>query len=126
MTPLPVITNCDACGACCLHLGTPPGYAAFFPADLADAEAGRRRAMPEDRETFDRLPAAARRELADYYAAVRRGEVADRTRNDDTPCLWYDAEAHRCRWHDFRPLVCREFEVGGEDCLRLRDECLAP
>jgi Fe-S-cluster containining protein len=37
-----------------------------------------------------------------------------------TPCIWYDAESHRCRHYEYRPLACHEFEVGGDDCRDAR------
>ena len=48
--------------------------------------------------------------------------VDHRTRRADgsplvgTPCLWYDQETRRCKHYEYRPLACREFEVGGDDC----------
>jgi hypothetical protein len=38
------------------------------------------------------------------------------------PCLWYDVETRTCRHYERRPEACRQFEVGGEDCLWLRGE----
>jgi Fe-S-cluster containining protein len=115
---LPVV-SCDGCGRCCERVGTPPGfYGAYCSPDwdgmfLADAE---------DHDHWQAIPAELRRELADYYAAVDRGDTPDRSEAGDLPCLWYDAAAKRCRHHEHRPAVCREFEVGGEDCLRFRED----
>lgn len=117
-TELPVL-DCSNCGACCTHVGTPPGFAGFFP------RAGH--AVPEhwktwpDYRTLAAAPERVRAELAAYYAALDRGETADRCR-DELPCLWYDPAARTCRHHAHRPQVCREFEVGGEDCLRARNK----
>lgn len=36
------------------------------------------------------------------------------------PCLWYDAETRQCKHYEHRPEVCREFEMGGDDCLEMR------
>jgi Fe-S-cluster containining protein len=38
------------------------------------------------------------------------------------PCLWYDANLKRCSNYEHRGLVCREFEVGGPDCLTMRED----
>jgi uncharacterized protein len=117
-TQLPVV-SCEGCGACCRHIGTPPGFAAFFPSPG--------HLIPEewkqwpDYGYFLAAPESARQQLADYYAAVDRGEVTDRSAYD-CPCLWFDLESGRCRHYEYRPEVCREFEVGGEECLRLREE----
>jgi hypothetical protein len=34
--------------------------------------------------------------------------------------MWFDAATRKCRWQAWRPTICREFEVGGQDCLRAR------
>lgn len=38
------------------------------------------------------------------------------------PCLWYNTELKRCSNYDHRGHVCREFEVGGEFCLSMRED----
>jgi Fe-S-cluster containining protein len=37
-----------------------------------------------------------------------------------TPCIWYDEVTRRCRHYDYRPLACRQFEVGSYDCRDAR------
>ena len=37
------------------------------------------------------------------------------------PCFWLTSE-NRCRHYEHRPEVCRQFELGGEDCLAVREE----
>jgi Fe-S-cluster containining protein len=63
-------------------------------------------------------PQELRDELAAYYARCR----ATGDFRDGRPCIWYDEGARRCKHHEHRPQVCREFEVGGEDCPRIRRE----
>lgn len=41
-------------------------------------------------------------------------------RLDDGWCIALDRETMLCRIYDLRPAVCREFEVGAEDCLAER------
>jgi Fe-S-cluster containining protein len=37
--------------------------------------------------------------------------------NDSLPCIWFDAEAKRCKHYEHRPEACREAVVpGDEDC----------
>ncbi|MBK1694480.1 zinc/iron-chelating domain-containing protein [Chromatium weissei] len=38
-------------------------------------------------------------------------------RLDDGWCAALDRDTLRCRIYEQRPLVCREFEMGGADCL---------
>ena len=40
-------------------------------------------------------------------------------------CYWLGADG-KCLHYDERPLVCREFEMGGEDCLTLRKGHVPP
>lgn len=121
MLPLPMIdVTCDDCGACCRHVGTPPGFALYFPvAGQLTPEWGWQN---EDGLIIAAMPEDVYRELRDYYAAVDRGEVADRTQDDATPCLWFDEGTKRCRHHAHRPSICREFPVGDEDCLKFRQQ----
>lgn len=113
MTPLPVV-SCDACGACCTIVGAPPGaylYLAQLPTrpDL----------WPEwvvgspDVPRWQRAPEAARAAVRAYDPAGTPG---------GKPCVWLDLETRRCRWYEHRPEVCRTFEMGGRDCLKMRHD----
>lgn len=106
--PLPVI-DCEGCGLCCTHMGSPPGFAA-----------ARLHPGAEDYTLWLALPGELRQELTDYYTSVERGESIDRAA-ERLPCLWYDDATRKCRHHEFRPFVCRDLRVGGYSCLRIRD-----
>jgi Fe-S-cluster containining protein len=41
-------------------------------------------------------------------------------RLDDGWCAALDRDTLRCRIYAQRPLICREFEMGGSDCLAER------
>jgi Fe-S-cluster containining protein len=53
--------------------------------------------------------------LADYRARRASGRPLS-----GTPCVWFEAETGRCRHYEYRPLACREFELGGQDCQDAR------
>ena len=38
----------------------------------------------------------------------------------DGPCTWFDPESRLCIHHEYRPQVCREFQVGNAECLEWR------
>ncbi|GGM08712.1 YkgJ family cysteine cluster protein [Pseudomonas asuensis] len=42
-------------------------------------------------------------------------------RLDDGWCAALDREMMRCSIYENRPLICREFEMGGDDCLEERN-----
>ena len=47
-------------------------------------------------------------------------EVAAAANHQRTgPCLWLNAN-NRCGHYEHRPEVCRQFELGGEDCQEVR------
>jgi Fe-S-cluster containining protein len=50
---------------------------------------------------------------------VLTASILANDRADDEPCLWLGPDG-RCAHYDDRPEICREFELGGEDCLRVR------
>lgn len=114
--PLPV-ADCSGCGACCTEIGTPPGFAVFFPPPGHEVPASYRE-WP-DWGYLAAAPPAVRDELAAYYAAVDRGEVADRS-GYPVACLWYDPVARACRHYEYRPEVCRDFRANSYSCRRWR------
>lgn len=96
---LPVIKNCDDCGVCCIgQEALPVGYYL----------------SPTDDKSI--LPPEL---LAELKALAERFNREGWPCNGE-PCVWYDAETKRCRHHEYRPDICRDFEVGGEDCRRVR------
>ncbi len=105
MNPLPVL-NCDDCGACCMHVGTPPGYSVRIDDDgtLVLIATG------ENLERLRSMPAALLQELS----------LNSKRRLYDQRCYWFDVATRRCRHYDFRPTECRTFEVGGVGCLAVR------
>jgi|SRR5579859_1831184 len=100
--PLPVVTSCRDCGACCTEQAALPlsWYLAAQP--LGDPGAIPPELLAELRELLVRF----------------RGEGFP---PDRSPCIWYDAETRRCRHYDHRPAICREVvQVGDEVCRRWR------
>jgi Fe-S-cluster containining protein len=97
---LPVIESCAGCGACCQVVTHPPFYSVFH-------------GVGED--AWERLkadrPDLIAALLADYKARRANGMPLA-----GTPCIWFDAATGLCRHYEYRPLACREFELGGEDC----------
>ena len=62
------------------------------------------------------LPTHLRTELTEYRRRYQEPDAGEL----DGPCFWYDQETGRCKNHEFRPNVCRDFEVGCTDCLGWR------
>jgi len=105
--PLPLIRDCRDCGACC------EGQAAL-PIHLV----GERFTM----ESVNPLPPELAQELRETTARF----LADGFPPDGSPCIWYDAEAKRCKHYDYRPTVCRdEVKPGDEACRRMSWDLLA-
>ncbi len=98
--------SCDGCGLCCEGIGSPvvlyasrtglPTPHPFRPAEL-----------PQD----------LIEEIDIHFSGLTRGqESQDR-------CLWFDPVVRACRHYEFRPQICRDYELGGRACLqRRRDE----
>jgi uncharacterized protein len=124
MHSLPVLT-CNDCGACCLTMGTPPGFILAF-ARQADSGFLKDDEGDEDHPEFaellrlwESMPSEVRQELADYYGALWAGRVVDRA-GEEQPCLWLDLQTRQCRHYEHRPPVCRDFAVGGQGCFSWR------
>lgn len=77
--PLPTITNCDDCGACCT------GQAAL-PINLVGEHFRMKPVTPLPQALADELRATAARFLADKSFPP-----------DGSPCIWYDADTRRCK-----------------------------
>jgi Fe-S-cluster containining protein len=65
----------------------------------------------EDWDIAAGVPAAA---LAEVEASVRASPTPT------GPCCWLDRATGACRYYAHRPLVCREYERGGDRCLEAR------
>lgn len=103
MNPLPKVNDCQGCDACCLHMG----YPAFVVGDTSTP------AEPH----WDLLPDDLKQELVAYienYQSPPAGEL-------DGPCFWLDHDSRLCKHHQYRPEVCRRFQVGSKECRDWRD-----
>lgn len=94
------VTNCDGCGVCCMGQNVVP---------LSDVSLARLEGV--------RPPRAIPLVLLDELETIMRGPLSG---DDDQACVWLNRASGKCNHHEHRPNVCREFEVGGEDCLRVR------
>ena len=109
---LPVIQNCDGCGACCREQESPPGYLVLMVqgADLWQDD--------DDIRRFAELPAEARAILDEHLRRLRAGE-----RRENLACVWFDVQTKRCKFYEHRPSICREtLQPGDEACRRWREE----
>jgi Fe-S-cluster containining protein len=106
--PQPVLTvlqpaSCEGCGLCCEGIGSPVALYQSRPA-WADHHPFR----PEG------LPLHLIEEIDIHFAGAFRGQEPQEL------CFWYDPEARRCRHYEWRPQVCRDYELGGPECMHLR------
>lgn len=100
MKPLPVIKNCDDCGACCTGQAALPVSWYTSTAVLLDGSSS--------------LPP----ELLAELEAMRIRFLADGFPPDDSACVWYDVETRRCRHYEHRPDICRDEVQPGDDSCR--------
>jgi Fe-S-cluster containining protein len=91
---------------------SPPGYVMLLSSEeMMNAEM-----FAEDAERLRNLPQAVILELRDYLKDLLAG-----IEREDSACIWFDENSMRCRHHEHRPSVCRDFEVGSEDCVGWRE-----
>ena len=100
MAKLPVVDSCEGCGVCCRQVGHPPYFWHPHHGHTVD-------------EHWKLVPEELRKEVLDHIDQLVEPDFG-------TPCIWFDAETRRCRHHEIRPNVCRDFEVGSKECIRLR------
>lgn len=117
-TDPPVVTDCSGCGACCESMSYPPFYTRFPQGSTPDD-----RQDPAWVRLLDERPdLVADVERGYHDREARRRALDDPSLDFDEPCHWYDPASRQCRHYEYRPLVCRDFAVGGADCLALRAE----
>jgi Fe-S-cluster containining protein len=99
--------SCDECGLCCEGIGSPVlVYQSYRGPE------GAHPTRPAD------LPTELIAEIDDHFLGLSRGqEPQDR-------CLWFDPVRRECRHYEWRPQVCRDYELGGRACLQLRQPCV--
>ena len=102
--PLTIIDSCEGCGACCRVVTLPPFRRIFN-------EGGE--------EAWERLR-WDRPDLLIEILAVEKAIKAAGLPSFGSPCLWLDPATGLCRHYEHRPRACREFAVGGVDCLGAR------
>lgn len=117
---LPVL-DCSGCGVCCLHMG----YPAFnLPVETlrkvmngATVEiTGLGPAAVADLERWRQMPDPLRKDILkaiQEYQPPAAGEL-------DQACIWLDPTTRLCSHHTHRPQVCRDFEIGCDQCLDWR------
>lgn len=101
---LPIAVDCGGCGVCCMHMG--------YPAYLHDLE------TQPDETHWTNLPSELKEQLLRYIANY----VTPAESELDGPCVWLDLNSRRCKHHEHRPKVCRDFEVGSQGCLEWREQ----
>lgn len=111
---LPVLENCDDCGACCMEQGSPPGYLMIVTGkyNVNDGSIGE-----DDLSRFILTPYDAKRAIYDYL-----DDLEDEKKTGEEPCCWLDLKTKKCRWHEHRPEICRDFEINSEACHGWRDD----
>lgn len=129
------VTACDGCGVCCFHMGYPAFIRPVDPVDASQIDAmerkqGRKFSASQRAdliagrvgETYwHLLPEDLRQELDRYVASYQPPEYGGEIDTFDGPCIWLDLESRRCRHHQHRPSVCRDFETGNPQCHQWRD-----
>ncbi len=60
------------------------------------------------------LPQALIDEIDEHFAGLVRGQEPQER------CLWFDPVGRVCRHYEYRPPLCREYELGSRACLQLR------
>ncbi len=96
--------GCDDCGLCCEGVGSPVLLYQSLP-----QRNGPHPSRPPD------LPRELIAEIDHHFRGLARGEEAQ------DQCLWYDTVRLRCRHYEWRPKICRDYELGGQACLQLRE-----
>lgn len=95
--------SCEGCGLCCEGIGSPVLlYQSFLGTE------GEHPYRPAD------LPQNLIDEIDSQLGGLFRGQEPQQA------CLWFDAEKRICGHYEWRPQICRDYELGGTACLLRR------
>lgn len=89
---------CHGCGVCCTDQRDPP-YTV---------------------EELERLPKPLRTEVEGHIFG--RTPISRSLGTRPVPCILFDMRSGRCREYEHRPQACRDFQVGGVECGKLRKQ----
>lgn len=95
--------SCEGCGLCCEGIGSP---VLLYASGQQTVEPHPFRPPGLPRELIDKIDA--------HFLGLARGQEPQER------CLWFNPETHRCNHYEWRPQVCRDYELGGRACLALR------
>jgi uncharacterized protein len=113
-TPL-LIANCDGCGACCSNMSAPQyGWYFAVPPD----QIPRWRQETADFKYIQGMPDEVRKKLAEFYAGDPKKDMLA------TPCLWLDPDTKCCGHYEWRPTICRRFQMGSVSCHGHRERAI--
>jgi Fe-S-cluster containining protein len=95
--------SCDGCGLCCLGIGSPVlWYASHY--QTLTGHPFRPAGLPQ--QLIDEIDTA--------FDGLMRGQ------EPQEQCLWFNATTRKCRHYEWRPQVCKDYELGGTACLTAR------
>lgn len=63
---------------------------------------------------WERLPEELKRIVNEHIASLTDVDIGQ-------PCIWLDRQSRQCRHYDYRPQMCRDFEIGSPHCVRMRE-----
>lgn len=132
---LPIV-SCEGCGVCCFHMGYPAFVTPREPMTAAEIDAhpefsrvqkGSRRHADllsgnPGESWWHKLPEELKQPLLKHMQEYVKPDYGDTLETLDGPCIWLDMETRKCKHHQHRPNVCRDFETGCGDCLNWRKE----
>lgn len=103
---LPLVPeSCEGCGRCCEGIGSP---VMLYRSDSRSH--GKHPYRPEN------LPLSLIEEIDEHFGGLLRGQEPQQQ------CLWFDEVSRRCRHYQWRPQICRDYELAGSACLIARSQ----
>lgn len=95
-------------------MGYPVGYYAII-------NQGYSLAWPDDDGTLTIMRRMPKQLFTELRRQMRINDAAGIDRGSrDLPCVWLDPQTMRCKHYEYRPGICRDFEVGTRFCLDWR------
>jgi Fe-S-cluster containining protein len=74
---------------------------------------------------LDAMPSHLRDQLLDYRENLRNNPHILSREVQNLPCIWWLESERVCVYYEHRPPICRDFKIGGGECVAFREWKLA-
>ena len=104
-----------------MEMGMPPTYSPLLKL-LYGRDDGASTALGEENISYYEKCHVGNLAIVRALSEELKQELRDRDTPDGEICIWFDEGTRKCKHYNLRPDMCRDFELGGENCHSWRQK----